>query len=107
MRIQSLLQTAAVPTHHQLLSAVGFVCRRVLGKEEDFIIAKENLAEIYKRLIIIIFQASFLIPPDLIPGRITLLVTLFLVLINIFNNVNAKSPPVEGYYHYEMKMTTN
>ena len=41
-------------------------------------------------------KAGFLIPPELVPGRMTLLVTIFLVLINIFNNVTDKSPNVEG-----------
>ena len=44
----------------------------------------------------ILAQAGFLIPPELVPGRMTLLVTIFLVLINIFNNVTDKSPNVEG-----------
>ena len=39
---------------------------------------------------------SFLIPPEIVPGRMTLLVTLFLVLINIFNNITSNSPNVEG-----------
>ena len=30
---------------------------------------------------------SFLIKPEVVPGRMALLVTLFLVLINIFNSV--------------------
>ena len=30
---------------------------------------------------------SFLIRPDVVPGRMALLVTLFLVLVNIFNTV--------------------
>ena len=34
--------------------------------------------------IVIISQISFLIPPDQVPGRIALLVTTFLILINIF-----------------------
>ena len=38
-----------------------------------------------------------MIPPDVIPGRMTLLITLFLVMISIFNSVSAKSPKVEGF----------
>ena len=38
-----------------------------------------------------------MIPPDVIPGRMTLLITLFLVLISIFNNVWATSPKVSGF----------
>jgi small-conductance mechanosensitive channel len=36
-----------------------------------------------------------LIPPEVIPGRMTLLVTLFLVLINIFNSITNNSPNTE------------
>lgn len=45
---------------------------------------------------IIFVKAGFLIPPEIVPGRMTLLVTIFLVLINIFNNVTSNSPNVEG-----------
>ena len=45
---------------------------------------------------LIFIQVSFLIPPEIVPGRMTLLVTLFLVLINIFNNITSNSPNVEG-----------
>ena len=40
-----------------------------------------------------------MIPPDVIPGRMTLLVTLFLVQISIFNSISAKSPKVECNYN--------
>ena len=39
---------------------------------------------------------SFLIPPDSIPGRVGLLVTLFLVATNIFNTIIDISPNTEG-----------
>ncbi|XP_040570603.1 gamma-aminobutyric acid receptor subunit pi isoform X4 [Lepeophtheirus salmonis] len=35
---------------------------------------------------------SFLIKPEVVPGRMALLVTLFLVLINIFNSVRERAP---------------
>lgn len=35
---------------------------------------------------------SFLIKPEVVPGRMALLVTLFLVLINIFNSVREQAP---------------
>ena len=38
-----------------------------------------------------------MIDPEIIPGRMTLLVTLFLVLINIFNGMNSNSPVVNGF----------
>merc|ERR1712038_1162244 len=42
--------------------------------------------------IVIISQISFLIPPDQVPGRIALLVTTFLILVNIFIGQQAESP---------------
>ena len=39
-----------------------------------------------------------MIPPDVIPARMTLLVTLFLVLISIFNLVTSQSPKVDGFH---------
>ena len=38
--------------------------------------------------------SSFLINPEVIPGRMTMLVTLFLVLINIHNTIQTNSPKV-------------
>ena len=38
-------------------------------------------------LFVVVSWVSFLIPPKIVPGRMALLVTLFLVLINIFNTV--------------------
>ena len=47
-------------------------------------------------LFVITSWASFLIPPEVVPGRMAMLITLFLVLINIFNSVTSVSPNVEG-----------
>ena len=47
-------------------------------------------------LFVLVSWVGFLIPPEIVPGRMTLLVTLFLVLINIFNNITSNSPNVEG-----------
>ena len=44
----------------------------------------------------IVSWVSFLIPPEVIPGRMAMLVTIFLVLINIFNTITNVSPNVEG-----------
>ena len=43
------------------------------------------------------FQVSFMVDPDVIPGRMTLLVTLFLVLTNIFNKIPETSPKVTAF----------
>ena len=38
-----------------------------------------------------------MIPPDIVPGRMALLITLFLVLINIHNTIQTNSPKAEGF----------
>ena len=43
---------------------------------------------------------SFVVPPDVIPGRMALLITLFLVLVNIFNSVTTNTPKAEGNIIY-------
>jgi len=55
-------------------------------------------------LFVVVSWISFLIPPDIVPGRMSLLITLFLVLINIFNNVNTNSPKAEGLTAIEIWM---
>ena len=47
-------------------------------------------------LFVVVSWISFLVPPDIIPGRMALLVTVFLVLINIFNTVTSKIPKADG-----------
>ncbi len=47
-------------------------------------------------LFVIVSWISFLIPMDVIPGRMALLVTLFLVLVNIFNTITTNIPKAEG-----------
>ena len=43
-------------------------------------------------LFVMVSWVSFIIQPDIVPGRMGLIVTIFLVLINIFNGVKAKAP---------------
>ena len=43
-------------------------------------------------LFVIVSWVSFVIKPDVVPGRMGLLVTVFLVLINIFNDAKANAP---------------
>jgi hypothetical protein len=47
-------------------------------------------------LFVVVSWISFVVPPDVIPGRMALLVTLFLVLVNIFNTVTSNTPKAEG-----------
>ena len=46
--------------------------------------------------VVITSWVSFLIPPDIIPGRIGLLVTLFLVGMTIFSSILSNTPQSEG-----------
>ena len=43
-------------------------------------------------MFVMVSWVSFLIKPEVIPGRMALLITLFLVLTNIFNGVKASAP---------------
>jgi len=43
-------------------------------------------------MFVVVSWVSFLIKPEVVPGRMALLVTLFLVLINIFNSVRERAP---------------
>merc|ERR1719481_1747419 len=47
-------------------------------------------------MFVIVSWISFLIPPDIVPGRMTLLITVFLVLVNIFNTITTNIPKAEG-----------
>ena len=44
-------------------------------------------------IFVVLSWASFFIPPDIVPGRMSLLVTLLLVLINQFGTVVDEQPP--------------
>ena len=41
-------------------------------------------------LFVVVSWVSFLIPPDVVPGRMAMLITLFLVLTNIFKYTSSK-----------------
>ena len=43
-------------------------------------------------MFVIVSWVSFLVKPEVVPGRMAMLVTLFLVLINIFNSVRENAP---------------
>ena len=47
-------------------------------------------------LFVLVSWISFLINPEEIPGRMTLLIIILLVLINTFNTIQSKSPIVDG-----------
>ena len=47
-------------------------------------------------LFVVVSWASFLIPPEIVAGRMAMLITLFLVLINIFLGTTSHMPNAEG-----------
>ena len=55
-------------------------------------------------LFVVVSWISFVVPPEVIPGRMALLVTLFLVLVNIFNTVTTNTPKAEGIYNFIQAM---
>ena len=46
-------------------------------------------------LFVLVSWTSFIIPPDVVAGRMGLLITVLLCLVNIFNVVNNHSPSVK------------
>ena len=47
-------------------------------------------------MFVIVSWISFLVPPESVPGRMTILVTVFLVLVNIFNSITSNIPRADG-----------
>ncbi|XP_023333946.1 glutamate-gated chloride channel isoform X2 [Eurytemora carolleeae] len=73
-------------------SATGFEV--VLTRKMSFYIITYYLPS---GLFVVVSWISFLVNPEVVPGRMTMLVTLFLVLINIHNTIQTNSPKAEGF----------
>ena len=71
-------------------SVAGF--QLVLARKVSFYIITFYLPS---GLFVVISWISFLVNPECIPGRMSLLITIFLVLINIFNTIQTNSPQVK------------
>ena len=46
-------------------------------------------------IFVIVSWISFLIPPEIVPGRMALIITVFLVLVNIFNTITTNMPKAD------------
>ena len=57
-------------------------------------------------MFVLVSWISLLIPPENVPGRMALLITLFLVLVNIFNTITANIPKAEGLTAIETYVVT-
>merc|ERR1719150_3074485 len=68
-------------------AACGFQAR-IQRKQMQFVV------QVYlpSFMFVIVSWVSFLVKPEVVPGRMAMLVTLFLVLINIFNSVREQAP---------------
>ena len=64
----------------------------------------QNLFEVYLTctLLVIISWISFIIPPNIVPGRMGLLVITFLALINIFIEVKGTAPISNGLNAFDI-----
>ena len=82
-------------THYMALNMNYSVCgfELILTRKMSFYIVTYYLPS---GLFVVVSWISFLVNPEVIPGRMTLLVTIFLVLINIFNTIQTNSPKAEG-----------
>ena len=55
-------------------------------------------------MFVVVSWVSFLIKPEVVPGRMALLVTLFLVLINIFNSVRYVCSQNDSLKYFQIKL---
>lgn len=92
--LQHLIQIEELPSHFKTVrlpsgvySAAGFQVK-LQRKQMQFVV------QVYlpSAMFVIVSWVSFLVKPEVVPGRMAMLVTLFLVLINIFNSVREQAP---------------
>merc|ERR1719411_1243575 len=92
--LQHLIQIEELPSNFKTVrlpsgvySAAGFQVK-LQRKQMQF------LVQVYlpSCMFVVVSWVSFLIKPEVVPGRMAMLVTLFLVLINIFNSVRERAP---------------
>jgi len=92
--LQHLIQIEQLPNHFKTVSlpsgvysAAGFQVK-LQRKQMQFVV------QVYlpSAMFVIVSWVSFLVKPEVVPGRMAMLVTLFLVLINIFNSVREQAP---------------
>merc|ERR1719312_2493380 len=92
--LQHLIQIEELPNRFKTVrlpsgvySAAGFQVK-LQRKQMQFVV------QVYlpSAMFVIVSWVSFLVKPEVVPGRMAMLVTLFLVLINIFNSVREQAP---------------
>jgi len=92
--LQHFIQIEDLPDHFAIVNlpsgsyaSCGFQVR-IQRKQMQFVV------QVYlpSFMFVIVSWVSFLVKPEVVPGRMAMLVTLFLVLINIFNSVREGAP---------------
>jgi len=92
--LQHFIQIEDLPQHFSIVdlpsgsyASCGFQVR-IQRKQMQFVV------QVYlpSFMFVIVSWVSFLVKPEVVPGRMAMLVTLFLVLINIFNSVREGAP---------------
>ena len=92
--LQYFTEIIPLSTEHQnvtLPSGEYAACGFTIGLHR---MRMQNLIQVYlpTTMFVMTSWVSFLIKPEVVPGRMALLITLFLVLTNIFNGVKADAP---------------
>ena len=81
-----------MPPHFNTRSNLKFNRKYVMNKSFRYV----YIYYLPSGLFVCVSWASFTIPPEVVPGRMCLLATLFLALTNIFNTITNTSPNVDG-----------
>ena len=79
-------------SHGVLWATCGF--QMVFERKQTQIVCEVYLTSV---LLVVVSWVSFIIHPSIVAGRIGLLVTVFLVLINIFIGAKRNAPPSSGF----------
>ena len=96
--LQYSITMAPLPPEYQTFSIrKGFVYKTcgfniILSRARGQIFVQVYLTS---AMFVIVSWLSFIIKPEVVPGRIALLVTTFLVLVNVFNSAKSQAPVSE------------
>ena len=79
------------------MKVVKVGCFKRTGRSRNKIFASFHLTT---GIFAILSLVSYVIPPDIVPGRMGMLITLYLILINSYNSIDA--PPDRGFSSIEV-----
>ena len=93
--LQYSISMAPLPPEYQTFSIRSGFVYKTCGFN---IILSRGRSQIFFQVYLtsaIVSWLSFIIKPEVVPGRIALLVTTFLVLVNVFNSAKSQAPVSE------------